>query len=73
MSDLDVNYSAEFLPACNAEELPAVRIGELLVFVYRKDGELRVTVDSEERPFADGPVLVRLNINGAIVWEGSAP
>jgi len=71
MSDLDLNYSAEFLPAHNAEELPAVRIGELVVFVYRKDGELRVTVDSEE--LTGGPVPVRFNINGAIVWEGSAP
>lgn len=63
------NSEAEFLPARNTDELPAVRIGAVLVLTYvDKRGVLRVTVDTED---ATDPVNIKINVNAGTVWEGS--
>jgi hypothetical protein len=52
----------------NADERPAVRVGDVLVFAYvTDDGTFRVTVDTEE---CANPVTVQLNVNNATMWQG---
>jgi hypothetical protein len=70
MDSRPVNEAAEFLPQRNENELPAVRIGDALIFMYwTEDGDLRVTVDTED---ADAQIPVRIMVNSATVWEGDA-
>lgn len=64
-ADQKINRAAEFLPQTSDEELPAVRIGDVLVFVYRQGGVLRVSVDTED---AVQPVEIWMSVNSAVVW-----
>lgn len=79
-----VNRGATFLPRTTEDELPAVRIGGMLVVVYvREDGTLCVTVDTEgadrgesPRMFADGTPIVEICLNSGVVFtnvHGGAP
>ena len=63
-----------FYPARNEDELPMVRVGEVVVFAYRdEDGTVRVTVDTEEVDPGQDPrrcARVQVNGNSGTVWEG---
>jgi hypothetical protein len=88
--DSAANAAVTFLPgiapeaadaAGGPESLPAVRIGDVLVFVYAKDGVLRVSVDlddsnPEKSPFyrygvREDLVPMRICVQGETVFEAS--
>jgi hypothetical protein len=73
-----LNRAAEFLPMTKEDELPAVRIGDALVFVYlEREGRLRITVDTEDmdpsssEAFPEWPdrVPLTVNVNDGTVFD----
>jgi hypothetical protein len=62
-----LNQHIGFYPAREGDQRPAVKVDDVLVFVYRdEDGTYRVTVDTED---CDKPAGLRVNINTATVFE----
>jgi hypothetical protein len=67
------NQDAELLPASSDDERPALRLptpdrtGYVLVFGYWSEGELVVTVDTEDSMTT---VEVRMHLNDGTVFEG---
>lgn len=63
---------ATFLPATNDDELPAIRVAGVLVFVYpTEDGTLRVSIDLDESELAVGPdelTPIEVTCQGHTVW-----
>jgi hypothetical protein len=62
------------MPITSAGGLPAIRVADVLVFAYVKDGLLRVSVDLDEAadswPTADsGGVPMRICVQGHVVFE----
>jgi hypothetical protein len=47
---------------------PYVRMGDVLIFVYRDEGKVCVTVDTED--CGDDQPEIRLNVNNGTMWEG---
>lgn len=77
-SDLDLAMRATFLPKPNryGPELPAIEIGGILVFVYVKDGKLRVSVslDTTDEDLLHGPdklVPMQIDVQNDTVFEAS--
>jgi hypothetical protein len=73
-----INCAAEFLPQTTDDEKPAVRIGDLLVFVYVAPDAagrpvLRLTVDTEDAATSpavlDDHVKVELHVNDARLYD----
>lgn len=65
-----LNQQVVFCPATSPDERPAVQLhDDVLVFVYMRQGELVITVDTETY---EGPALpIRFNVNNAQgVWTG---
>ena len=68
----DLNLSAEFLPQRNADERPAIRVADALVFAYMTEDDcgniiLRVTIDLDdvEEPHSG----IQVAIGDAVVYD----
>lgn len=73
-SDDKLNRAARFLPMEAEDELslPCIEVAGVLVFLYVKDGVVRVSVDLDTAELADSKGLVPLEVTvqGTTVFEG---
>jgi hypothetical protein len=70
------NCAAEFYPIGGqepAQTLPAVKMAGAMVFVYVKDGRLRVSVDLDEAgEFFPDPVPMEITVQGQAVFDSDS-
>jgi hypothetical protein len=69
----DRGITSRYLPAAGPDEHDALYASNgALVFVYMKDGILRVSVDLDEAQMPDGSdtVPMRIDVQGNTVFEG---
>lgn len=77
LTDDEVNEGAAFLPKTNDDELPAIQVAGVTVFLYRKDGVMRVSVDLDDAgettptvdPDGERRVPIQITVQGQTVWE----
>jgi len=71
-----INAAAKFHPAHNEDELPAIEVAGVLVFVYMDtSGALRVTVDTETADAAQfigtDEIPIRIKVNEDVAYDAT--